>query len=99
MVLVFVHLNPLLLLCNLQLSKITQLYSPESNVKLVNCKHTLDSRGPLHLASCGNQVEVVRLLLRNGAEVNRSSSGGYTPLHDAAERGHCEGAVTALKKL
>ena len=49
-----------------------------------------DWRGwtPLHTAI--GHIEIIRLLLQNGAEVNVKSNDGYTPLHYAAIRGHVE---------
>ena len=43
---------------------------------------------PLHAAIAGrNDLATVELLVRRGADVNRASEGGYTPLHIAASRG------------
>lgn len=36
----------------------------------------------------GNSVEVARLLIEAGADVNASAAGGYTPLHLAASNGN-----------
>ena len=38
----------------------------------------------LHLAIMSNQTEVVKSLLRKGADVNREAQCGSTPLHIAA---------------
>lgn len=43
----------------------------------------------------GNSVEVARLLLEAGADVNATAAGGYTPLHLAASNGN-RGMVTLL---
>ena len=34
------------------------------------------------------QLNMVRFLLSHGAEVNTTTSLGYTPLHQAAQQGH-----------
>src|SRR5437762_5259476 len=39
---------------------------------------------PLHVASRGNNLEVVQLLLAAGADVNARGDDDRTPLHDAA---------------
>jgi len=43
----------------------------------------------------GNSVEVARLLVEAGADVNATAAGGYTPLHLAASNGNRE-VVTLL---
>ncbi|VDK65945.1 unnamed protein product [Onchocerca ochengi] len=57
----------------------------------VNCR---DVRGrfstPLHLAAGYNNLEIVRFLLENGAEVNLKDKGGLIPLHNASSFGHLE---------
>lgn len=45
---------------------------------------------PLHAAAAGRHVDVCRLLLAAGADVNASQHGGYTPLHEAAGSGDVE---------
>src|SRR6187200_2907574 len=42
---------------------------------------------PLHAAAAGRHLEVCRLLLAAGADVNATQHGGYTPLHEAAQSG------------
>jgi ankyrin repeat protein len=42
---------------------------------------------PLHAAAAGRHLEVCRLLLAAGADVNATQHGGYTPLHEAAHPG------------
>jgi len=51
--------------------------------KLVNAKNS-DGRFPLEMAAQTGRVEIVRLLLEKGAEVNMSRGGGSTALHMAA---------------
>ncbi len=45
---------------------------------------------PLHSAAAGRHLEVVRLLLANGADVNAEQQGGFTALHAAAQNGQLE---------
>ena len=45
---------------------------------------------PLHLAAWAGQVEVARLMVEKGAEVNMRSSTGETPLHLACQHGNIE---------
>jgi len=42
---------------------------------------------PLHAAAAGRHVELCRLLLAAGADVDATQHGGYTPLHEAAGSG------------
>jgi len=45
---------------------------------------------PLHAAAAGRHVEVCRVLIAAGADVNATQHGGYTPLHEAAQHGDVE---------
>jgi ankyrin repeat protein len=45
---------------------------------------------PLHSAAAGRQIEICRLLLAAGAEVDARQAGGFTPLHEAAQNGDPE---------
>ncbi|KAL8833668.1 MAG: hypothetical protein Q9176_007869 [Flavoplaca citrina] len=53
----------------------------------------------LHLAveSKSNRRTMVMLLLQNGADVTAQSDGGWTPLHNAAEKGHEDVALLLLE--
>ena len=42
---------------------------------------------PLHQAAFANNVSVVELLLRRGADINKQSSDGCTPIHAAVQGG------------
>jgi len=45
---------------------------------------------PLHRAVNSGNIEQVKLLISEGADVNVKSVNGWTPLHHAADRGHRE---------
>lgn len=45
---------------------------------------------PLHLAIESNQLEIVRILLEQGAEINIITKEGYSPLHTASQRGNID---------
>jgi uncharacterized protein len=45
---------------------------------------------PLHSAAAGHQIEICRLLLAAGADVDARQAGGFTPLHEAAQNGDPE---------
>ena len=45
---------------------------------------------PLHSAAAGRHLEVCRLLLAAGADVNARQAGGFAPLHAAAQNGDPE---------
>jgi uncharacterized protein len=45
---------------------------------------------PLHSSVAGQHLELTRLLLERGAEVNAKQEGNYTPLHSAAQNGQRE---------
>lgn len=61
----------------------------------VNC-HASDGRRstPLHLAAGYNRINIVQILLQNGADVHAKDKGGLVPLHNACSYGHFE--VTEL---
>jgi ankyrin repeat protein len=51
----------------------------------------------LHVASWSKEVEIVRLLLRAGADVNARAGEGWMPLHNAAEGNHVENLMALLE--
>jgi hypothetical protein len=56
----------------------------------VNVKDDWNGMTPLHEAASNYNVEIVRLLLQNGADVNAKSKGGYIPLHYAVIDGRTD---------
>jgi ankyrin repeat protein len=45
---------------------------------------------PLHSATAADNLEIVDLLLANGADPNTREQGGFTPLHAAAQNGNLD---------
>jgi len=45
---------------------------------------------PLHAAAAGRHIEVCRVLVAAGADVDARQHGGFTPLHEAAQHGDIE---------
>jgi hypothetical protein len=56
----------------------------------VNVKDDWNGWTPLYFAAYNGHVEIIRLLLQNGAEVNAKDNHGHTPLQDAAFQGHVD---------
>ena len=56
----------------------------------MNVKDDVYGWTPLHAASYNGHIEIARLLLQNGAEVNVRNNYGWTPLHFAAFQGHVD---------
>lgn len=53
---------------------------------------------PLHNASFGGHLEVVKFLLEKGADIEAVNGRGFTPLHFAAYRGHRDVGQLLLDK-
>jgi hypothetical protein len=98
-----IHLQPLMMNVKLGRYGETQLHHCAENgftssVKrllsirniIVNVKNDVSGYSPLHHAAIRGHIEIARLLLQNGAEVNVRSNHGYTPLHSAARNGHVD---------
>jgi ankyrin repeat protein len=58
----------------------------------VNAQGEKYGRTALHLAAMNGHLEIVKLLLEHGADVNAKTKEGYgyTALHSAASNGHLE---------
>ena len=56
----------------------------------VNQKNSYDGSTALNHAAWHGHMEIVQLLLENGANTNAKRNDGWTPLHDAATQGHEE---------
>ncbi len=52
--------------------------------------HNTFANQPLHAAAAGRHVEVCRVLLAGGADVDAAQHAGFTPLHQAADHGDVE---------
>ena len=98
-----IHLQPIMTNVKLGEGGRTQLHHCARNGLTTSVKRLLsirninvnvkdDWRGstPLHLAAYNGHIEIARLLLQNGAEVNAKSNYGRTPLHCSAYRGHVD---------
>jgi hypothetical protein len=98
-----IHLQPIMMNVKLGRSEQTQLHfcvmnGWTSRVKRllsirninVNVKEDMDGETPLHYAAWKGHVEIARLLLQNGADVNAKDRWDRTPLHDAAFQGHVD---------
>ena len=54
---------------------------------------------PLHQAALDGNLAAVRLLIRNGADVNRIDEDSWTPLHAACAEGHADIVKWVIKDL
>ena len=70
--------------------------SPSKSIN-VNCCDSND-KTPLHKAAWSGQTEAIELLVKMGAEVDKSNGNGGTPLHNAAWNGHTA-AIELLMKM
>ena len=66
--------------------KILDLF--KDHVKSVDSPRTAEDLTALHVAAAAGQVEVVRWLVENGADVNETTSNGNRPLFLAVSTGH-----------
>lgn len=65
--------------------------------KLVNTKDDI-GRTPLHWASRGVHLEVIKYLVQKGAEMNTPDKNGIAALHSIASRGHTEAAAFLIQQ-
>ena len=61
-----------------------------SSSSIIEAPYGLFCLTPLHLASLTGQIEVVRLLIDRGANVNSGTTDKSTPLHQAAHCGYTD---------
>ncbi|MGA5540622.1 ankyrin repeat domain-containing protein [Mycobacterium sp. NPDC051198] len=54
-------------------------------------------RTALHYAAVDDKIDVLRGLIREGADINARDDAGWTPLHFAADRGNLEVAEELLR--
>jgi ankyrin repeat protein len=52
---------------------------------------------PIHSAVAGNYVDIAKLLIENGANVNVKQQAGVTPLHSAAQNGNIDMLILLLE--
>lgn len=64
-----------------------------------NCKDAVDEDGytPLHRACYNNHVDIAKILLRYGADVNARTEYEWTPLHSAVKWSNAECAALMLQ--
>lgn len=70
-------------------AKIEKLLQTAQASQLVNIRNK-DGMTPLHRASVKGHVDIVRLLINKGADIEATDGRGWTPLHIAAMKGHAQ---------
>ncbi|XP_040184328.1 protein phosphatase 1 regulatory subunit 12B-like isoform X3 [Rana temporaria] len=61
-----------------------------NNGKIENIRHPTTGATPLHVAAAKGYIEVIRLLIQLGSDVDSRDFDGWTPLHGAAHWGQEE---------
>ena len=64
-------------------------------VKIINTQDK-DGKTALHHVAYSEQLEIAKLLIENGADINFTNKNIFSPLHQAAWYGHVEIAVFFL---
>jgi hypothetical protein len=97
-----IHLQPIMMNVKLGRWGETQLHHCARKSLTTSVKRLLSIRNinvnvkdvygatPLHYAAANGHVEIIHLLLQNGADVNARNNYGYTPLHYAARNGNVD---------
>ncbi len=62
-----------------------------------NTNSSIYGRTPLHEAAYTGNIEMAKLLIEHGAEINIADKDGKTPLHEAAGRGKLEVAKLLIE--
>lgn len=66
------------------------------NPNLINARDE-DKYTPLHRACYSNQIEIVKYLLQNGADVTAKTELQWQPLHSCCQWNHFECAAVLLQ--
>ena len=98
-----IHLQPIMMNVKLGLWGVTQLHHCARKGLTTSVKRLLSIRNinvnvnddvsgstPLNYAAGNGHIEITRLLLQNGADVNAKNIHGSTPFHCSAKHGHVD---------
>ncbi|KAL5110458.1 Myotrophin [Taenia crassiceps] len=78
------------------LKNVRRHFSDFLQIKDIN-KELGNGRRPIHIAADFGQLEILDLLVKNGADVNVKDSYGITPLLAAVYEGHADCVAFLLK--
>lgn len=70
----------------------------EENPELVNTKGDLQGEMPIHWAATQGKLDIVKLLIEKGADLNVFNIYGDSPLHGASQRGFASIVDLLIKK-
>lgn len=68
-----------------------------ASLSVQSCRHLLPGNTALTYACAGGFVDVVKVLLKEGANIEDHNENGHTPLMEAASAGHVEVARVLLE--
>lgn len=77
------------------LSALREALTAGADVNALDTRKSRTGRRPLNWAASRGHTDIIRELLRYGADINRTNLTGFTPLHHAVENNRIE-AVTVL---